>query len=299
MEASKNKKKDSKITVAIVYAAALLIFLAVFGFIGYMAVRNFVPGGEAVQESEMEENITYSNDDKSTFMYTLSDNQNRLTSVMIATFMPSTQKIVLIPITPYAECDGTIVADIYTNAGIAQLSEKLGSLMNIKIDKYMSMNESTFSEILNIMGTPMVTLIDDIELYDKATDSEIMHYKGEKLAIDGSIACALISYEAYSEGPAVNMKLAGEIAATYTNNFFSHTEYAKNNIDSIFKKEYSDADTNMTTDDYNLMKNAIIYVIENSSSPSYSLTPTGGWTEQGTFAIDGDFISQLDGYLNE
>ena len=54
----------------------------------------------------------------------------------------------------------------------------------------------------------------------------------------------------------------------------------------------------MSNEDYNKMKNAIVYVIENSSSPAYSLTPTGGWNDNGTFEISEEFISQRDGYLS-
>lgn len=286
--------------VAAVYSVTLLICLAVFGIVGYFAVRDFVPGAEAQSsEADGSDAAVFTVSDSLTTMYTLSDSQNNLRSVLIAKFIPSSQKIIVIPLSPLTECDSQTLQSRYSSLGAASLAESLSSLLGIKIDKYMTMSDTTFSEIVNIMGTTIVTLVDDAAIYDKGTDDYVYYNKGDRIAVDGAAAVELIFYDSYPGGPSVNMKLSGEITAALINNFFSHTESARNNIDSIFRKQYSDANTNMSQDEYNQMKSAIIYVIENSSNPSYSLTPTGGWSEDGTFVIDSTFISQLGGYLEE
>ena len=293
------KKQNSGVTVAVVYAAALAVFLLVFGVIGYLAVKNFVPGAEA-ESSEAEENVqtTYSESDSSTILYTVSNSQNKLLSIVMAKFMPSTQKIVMIPLSPYTKCGESTLQDIYLQSGIGEMTEQIGTLLGVKIDKYMTMSDTTFSEVINLMGNSMITLLEDFEMYDKASDNYIQYKKDDKISVDGDTAAALISNEEFIGGHSTNMKLSGEIAAASANAFFSHTEYARNNIDLVFKKQYTGADTNMSNEDYNKMKNAIVYVIENSSSPAYSLTSTGGWSEDGTFELSEEFVSQLDGYLS-
>ncbi len=293
------KKQNSGVTVAIVYAVALAVFLVVFGVVGYLAIKNFVPGAQA-EESQTEESVqtTYSEGDSSTILYTVSNSQNKLLSIVITKFMPSTQKIVIIPLSPYTKCGEDVLQDVYLQSGIGAMTEQVGTLLNIKIDKYMTMSDTTFSEVINLMGSSMITLLEDFEMYDKASDNYIQYKRDDKISVDGDTAAALISNEEFIGGHSTNMKLSGEIAAASANAFFSHTEYARNNIDLVFKKQYTDADTNMSVEDYNKMKNAIVYVIENSSSPAYSLTPTGGWNDDGTFEISEEFVSQLDGYLS-
>lgn len=293
------KKQNSGVTVAVVYAVSLAVFLLVFGVIGFLAIKNFVPGAEA-ESSEAEESIqtTYSEDDSSTILYTVANSQNKLLSIVLAKFMPSTQRIVIIPLSPYTKCEESTFQDVYQQSGIGAMTEQIGTMLNIKIDKYMTMSDNTFSEVINLMGNSMITLLEDFEMYDKASDNYIQYKRDDKISVDGDTAVALISNEEFIGGHSTNMKFSGEIAAASANAFFSHTEYARNNIDLVFKKQYTDADTNMSTEDYNKMKNAIVYVIENSSSPAYSLTPTGGWSDDGTFELSPEFISQLDGYLS-
>ncbi len=293
------KKQNSGVKVALVYAVALAVFLAVFGVVGFLAVKNFVPGAQA-EESQAEENIgtTYSEDDSSTILYTVANSQNKLLSIVFAKFMPSSQKIVIIPLSPYTKCGESTLLDIYQQSGINAMTEQTGSMLGVTIDKYMTMSDSTFSEVINLMGNSMIPLLEDFEMYDKATDNYIQYKKDDKISVDGDTAVALISNEEFIGGHSTNMKLSGEIAAAAANTFFSHTEYARNNIDLVFKKQYTGADTNMSTEEYNKMKNAIVYVIENSASPAYSLTPTGGWNDDGTFEISPEFLSLLDGYLS-
>ncbi len=301
MNVKKEKNQKPQITVAIVYATTLAICLGIFGLIGYFAVKDFVPGAEAESSDAGETvGVTYSKSDSLTTLYTVTDGQNTLHSIVLAKFMPSSQKIIIIPLTPYTDCNGQTLAMSYATQGIAALTDSVSTLLNVPIDKYMTLSTSTFSDVADIMGTSIVTLIDSFALYDPAQDDYVNYSKGDRLAVDGNIAVELITYADYSNGYATNMKMSGEIAATLINTFFSHTESAKNNIDAIFRKMYSDANTNMSEDEYNQMKNAIIHVIENSSSPSYSLTPTGSWSDDGTlFTVDPTFISQLDGYLEE
>lgn len=296
---TKNKVKKSQVPVAIVYAASLFICLAIFGIIGYLAVRDFVPGAEADEnENYEEEQVNFSQDDSMTILYTVANSQNKLLSIIVARFMPSSQQIIVIPVSPYTEYNGQSLAAVYEGVGVADMTEKTGELLNVGIDKYMTMTDTTFSEIANIMGASIITLVDNAAIYDRGNDEYTYYNRGDRLAIDGNIAVQLLSYEEYPGGYATNMKLSGEIASALINTFFSHTESARNNIDAIFKKQYADANTNMSSDEYNQMKSAIIYVIENSSSPSYFLTPMGGWSDDGLFTMDSAFISQLDGYFS-
>lgn len=296
---TKKKKKQSQLPVALVYSSALVVCLAIFGIIGYLAVKDFVPGAEAdIADSYAEEQVSFTRDDSATILYTIANSQNDLLSIIVARFMPSAQQLVVIPVSPYTDCGGQSLGAIYSSSGISDMTAKTGELLHITIDKYMTMTDSTFTDIANIMGASIVTLVDDAMLYDRTNDEYIYYSKGDRVAFDGAMALQLLSYD-FPGGHATNMKISGEIAAALINTFFSHTESSQNNIDAIFKKQYADANTNMSTDEYNQMKSAIIYVIENSSSPSYSLTPTGGWSDDGLFTIDSAFISQLDGYFND
>lgn len=294
-----SKKKSSQLTTALVYAISFLVCLGIFGVIGYLAVRDFVPGAEAEEtENYEEEQVTYSQSDSMTFLYTISNEQNELISIVVARFMPQSQQIIIVPLSPYTQYNGQTLGNIYSIMGAADLADQAGALLGITIDKYMTMTDSTFAEIVNLMGSSVVTLIDNVAIYDKGYDEYTYYNKGERLACDGDAAVQLLAYTEYPDGRSVNMKMSGEIASALINTFFSHTESAKNNIDSLFKKQYADANTNMSSDEYSQMKSAVIYVIENSSSPSYSLTPTGSWSEDGIFTMDDSFLEQLDAYFN-
>lgn len=298
---NKNKKKtQSQLPVALVYSVALIICLAIFGGIGYLATKNFVPGAEAEEENYEEEQISFSKSDSMTILYTVANNQNELLSIVVARFIPSDQQIVIIPISPYTEYNGQILLGVYDSLGVADMTEQVGMLLGFQIDKYMTMTDTTFSQVATIIGTTMIDLKDDFSTYDEGTDEYSYYKKGQRIPVDGPTAAALLLYTEYPEGNASKMKMSGEVAAKLTNEFLSHAESAKNNVDALFKKEYADANTNMTTDEYYQMKSAIIYVIENYStaSPSYDLTPTGTWTEAGHFIIDDNFLSVLESYFN-
>ncbi len=294
----KNKKQRSQLPVAAVYAAALLIGVVVFGLIGFFAVRGFMPDDKPDSTSDADSRVSYSATDDTLILYTLADSEDNLSSVLLSVFKPSTQHIIIIPLTPFLDCgDGRTFDDIYHTQGIADATDAVSGLLGVEIDKYMTLGESTYSEIINIMGTSIVSLIDPIVIPDRATGGTVSYQKGARIAVDGDMAVTLVSYDSYAGGFGSNMKMAGEIASASINTFFKQVNSAKVNVDVIFSKEYADANTNMTQDDYNMMKSAIVYVIENSTMPSYSLTPTGVWTDPMHFTIDQTFISQLDGYL--
>lgn len=293
----KTKKQTSQLPVAVVYAVTLLIAVAVFGTIGYFAVRNFLPENKPQDELAEENSVNYSLKDDSITLYTVSDSYDTLHSVVLAAFKPSTQNIIIIPLTPYIDCNGQTFAEIYMSQGIAAATEAVAKTLDITIDRYMTMSDTTLSEVINIMGTSIVSLVDPIVIPDSATGGTVSYQKGARIAVDGDMAATLITYPNYASGYSSNMKMSGEIAATAINNFFKQPKTAKANIDTIFRKEYNDANTNMTEDDYNLTKSALVYVIENSTMPSYSLTPTGIWPEPQRFVVDESFIHQLEGYL--
>ncbi len=297
---NKNKKQRSQLPVAAVYAAALLIGLVVFGLIGFFAVRGFLPGNKSESEMNPGDSLSYSATDDTLILYTLADSEDNLSSVLLSVFKPSTQNIIIIPLTPFLDCgDGKTFDEIYHAHGIADAADATARLLDIEIDKYMTLSEDTYSEIINIMGTSIVSLVDPIVIPDRATGGTVSYQKGARIAVDGDMAVTLVSYDSYSGGFGSNMKMAGEIAAASINTFFKQVNTAKVDIDVIFSKEYADANTNMTQSDYNMMKSAIVYVIENSTMPSYSLTPTGVWTDATHFTVDQTFISHLDGYLED
>ena len=290
------KQTKSQTPVALVYAVALIASLAIFGLVGLIIVNNFMPEPKTVEQTESN-NAGFSTDDDLMTLYTLSDSNDSLQSVVLAKFMASKQKIIIIPITPFMSVDGTTLAEFYATGGVVSVTDAVESEMKLTIDKYMTMSTDTFSSVANIMGTSIITIIDGVTLYDKLNDEEISHVRGDRLAVDGETAVALITYAGYSEGAASNMKMCGEIVSSLINTFFTQTGTAKSNIDAIFQKEFDDANTNITMDEYNKMKNAIVYVIDNSTMPSYSLTPTGTWEDPVHFIVDENFVGQLDGYL--
>lgn len=293
------KKNTSQLPVAVVYAVTLLIGIIVFGTIGYFAVRNFLPENKP-QDSSTEDNVAnYTTENDSIMLYTVSDSNDVLYSVVLAAFKPSTQNIIIIPLTPYIECSGQTFNDIYISQGIAAATDAVAKTLDIKIDRYMTLSTTTLSEVVNIMGTSVVSLVDPIVIPDSATGGTVSYQKGARFAVDGDKAVTLITYPSYASGYSSNMKMSGEICAALINDFFKQPKTAKANIDTIFRKEYNDANTNMTMDDYNLTKSALVYVIENSTMPSYSLTPTGIWPEPTRFVVDESFIAQLEGYLED
>ncbi|MBP1572411.1 MAG: hypothetical protein J6A55_01245 [Oscillospiraceae bacterium] len=293
----KKENKKSQLPVAAVYATALLIGVLVFGLIGFLAVRNFLPSDNSSSEVTEENRFNFSTNDDSITLYAVTDDFDELKSVVLSAFKPSTQNIIIIPLTPYLDCNGQTFNEIYKTHGIADATESVSAKLGVEIDKYMTLSENTLSEVINIMGTSIVSLVDPIVIPDRATGGTVSYQKGARIAVDGDMAVTLIGYPTYASGFSSNMKMSGEIAANSINTFFKQPATAKLNIDLIFNKEYGDANTNMTQDDYNLMKSAIVYVIENSTMPSYSLTPTGEWPEPTRFIIDQSFIDQLDGYL--
>lgn len=293
----KKEKQRSQLPVAAVYTVALLIGVLVFGLIGFLAVRNFLPSDNSSSEVLEEDRHNYSSSDDSITLYAVTDDFDSIKSVVLSAFKPSTQNIIIIPLTPYLDCNGQTFEEIYKTHGIADATESASAKLGVEIDKYMTLSEDTLSEVINIMGTSIVSLVDPIVIPDRATGGTVSYQKGARIAVDGDMAVTLIGYPTYASGFGSNMKMSGEIAANAINTFFKQPATAKLNIDLIFNKEYGDANTNMTQDDYNLMKSAIVYVIENSTMPSYSLTPTGEWPEPTRFIIDQSFTDQLDGYL--
>lgn len=287
-----NEKNKSQVPVAVVYVVTLLISLVIFGVLALILGNKFVKTDVKDDSSEFT-SASFTAADNVTTLYALTDANNELDSAFISKFVPSKGRIICVPLTAYLDVDGKTIKDIYSSGGIVAMSGKVERKLGIEIDKYMTLSYKSFESVFDIMSPALFTLTEDVTFKDATSGESTSYDMGSKISVDGKTALALVTYREYSGKNATNPKISGELVATIINTFFEQKAVAVGNVDNIFSKQYDQGDTNITIDDYNSQKNAIVYMIENTRSPAYALTPTGTWSEETRFIIDEAYVEQL------
>ncbi len=295
--APKKKKKRSQAPVAMVYFVTLAVCLIVFGLIGLKLIDTFsISNTDSSSEDDTDSSETLTLHD-TTLFFLMTDESGKAVNSALIRVLPNSEKITIIPFSPYTELTGGTIAEVYADNGIVSVKNALESQLAISIDQYMALTGTSFDAAVQITGGVLYTVSEDLYYDDPLTKDTVSYPKGTETALEGSQLRAIMNYPIFQDGASTNVKVTGSLLTDWINTSFEKADILTENLDDIFNAIYTDADTNITSVEYQDAKPAILYLINNLSMPANYLTPTGKWNNETSFSISSSFVDQLPEFL--
>ncbi|MGN0623503.1 MAG: LCP family protein [Oscillospiraceae bacterium] len=288
--AKKKKKRKSQAPVALVYFATMLLFLVVFGLIASFLVERIT----SFDEPEPVETVTYAS--SYTTIYARLSNKGTLMDIALVRIAPEKEQIIVTPVSPFtvSEKDGATFREVLKDGGIKNLQKAVDSTFGITTDYYISVSNSTFENIADILGGIVYTPPEELYYLNKDSDgNDIAYPAGETVSIAGHQIRLICQYPVFSEGMGGNMKFLGEALFQLVNNAFQQSNITKNTLDNMFSTLTSNSDTNYNSNDFKQHKTYLVKMLSEPSAPAVKLVPEGTWTDGEHFTVSADFKSQL------
>lgn len=285
------KKKKSQRSVALTYFITVLVFLLIIGSIAFYVLNKYILTDE--DESSVVPQVVVDYEPKAedcqTILFAGVDN-NILNSLMLIRFQPTEEKIVCvaIPISTEAQVntEKKQIKDLYTSGGIIKTVTAVENAYDLKVERYMKLSNEGFSNLVDSLGGATYTIPMDMSYKNEVTNEDTYYKGGDSYTLWGDDIRKLITYPLYPDGEEYNIKMASTIIATLINESISSSKSLLKNIDLIFNGVVNLSETNITAYDFRNKKNAINYIINNTTNPAMSKTPYGTWTDDGTFILD-------------
>lgn len=300
--AENTNKRKSQIPVAIAYFATLVICLGIFGGLGYFIIDKYVLNDKGSTSLEAAETGVPTKEDRLTVLYLQVDNSNAMKQSVLVRFLPDVGEIKIVPVSPYlmsAQNEGenaSSLANIYSQGGVNGVTKAVENAMEISVDRYMTVSDAAFDNIVDYIGGVTVAPDEDINYSDEETGDRIFCKKGVMMSLDHSYLRVYMNYPDFSDGGMENAKVASDVLTRFINEMFLQSDNLRSNMDTFFNVIYTNSDTNMTKTEYTKNKRGIIYILENQTMPCESLTPTGTWNND-SFYVGGDFPQALKDFF--
>lgn len=220
---------------------------------------------------------------------------------LIARFIPTESQFVFLPIpsNTVAAVDGEedTIYNIYRNGGTKKAVSAAESCLNLKIDKYIKFNRSSFSTIADIFGGIDYDIPYNL-VYDNPDTGESTVLKSGRQFLDSTNLRKVLTYPNYTQGEEYRARCLGvAVNDLVTKGTSNQTSFA-NNLDDYFVTVINaDIDTDITAYDYDEVKKAMKYVIKNSNSISTFILSSGTTDEDGRYILDEKFLATLSQLL--
>lgn len=288
---AKNKRKRSQAPVALVYFATMLVFLAVFAVFATFLIDRMNSWNETDDEETVSLVQSYNT------MYARVNSKNVLVDVSLVRVSPEKNQIVVTPCSAFtvSVTDGSSTfREIYADGGIRRLVNAVEETFGIKTDYYISVENSAFESVADILGGVVYTPSEDLYYLSQENDSNDVSYQaGQAVSLSGKEIRLICQYPVFSEGRGGNMKFLGEVLYQLVNGAFQQKNITKNNLDNIYNIMTSNSDTNLTNNDYRLHKSYINEMLSENIEPAVKLVPEGTWTDESHFTVSDEFRTAL------
>lgn len=300
----KQKKRRPQFPVAIAYFTTLIVCLGIFGLLGNYIVKNFV-NLDTNDTDKLNQGLGIpTEEDRMTILYVQVDDFNQLNHSMLVKILPDTCQVKIVPISKKTLCNeheaDTLeeLENIYTNKGVVGVKNAVENTMGINVDKYMTVTNSAFDNVIDYIGGVTVAPSEDIFYTDPNTGEQIVCKKGTSMSLDNNYTRLYINYPNFSQGAMQNVAVMNDVMTRFINEMFLQADNLTNNMDTFFNVIYNSSDTDMTKNEYLNSKEGILYIIQNGDMPCEALSPAGEW-QNGVLFLDDDFSENLKDFFEE
>lgn len=257
--------------------------MIVIGIPTYYVYQYLTQSDEDTNSNENYLNYQAKEEDSYTILFILDlDETDGQDTFMLLRTMPIVNTFLCVPLanstlSSYENSVDTI-GNIYLKNGINGIKFAVQNSLNVKVDKYIKLNEQSFQKICDILGGVNYYIPDDVQGFNqgqmymssKQIQDLITHYEfndDDRCYIVGSVITSMLS------------QAMGERVAE--------------NLDTSFDSLINMMDTDITTIDYKKGKKAIQYMFNSDSYICQYKIPEGSYNSQNQFVISEDFKDDL------
>ncbi len=308
-----SKKHASGAPVLLVYVVTMLVCLVVFGSAAVVLLDVFVTQPREEREREQQKNENKGEEiitevDYSAFNETVlfvSAEGEKLNGVVMIRTLPDQASIKLVPISvKTVAVVGTsteTLATHFENGGITYLKNAVEDAFNITFDKYIKISNDGFNRLVEYLGgTSTYVFPQDLYYKDEETGDLTSFSHGQATrTLWGDDIIKIINYPLYEGGDAQTAQIVGEISASLINSAcYTYKDNIISNMQNIFNTIFNNSDTDITSKGFKEKREALEYLVENSSNSSCTYRmPTGEWDQRGNFNVSEEFGTELKEYF--
>lgn len=298
-------KKSVKMGVT--YAVTIILTLAVAGGVCWYMFKSLLsdekkdPTSGIVIEQMVsgEEYVPDAKDNRTILLMLDAEKRSSATCFLVARFLVPEMQVIFMPLpsNTAAEVGGSsdTLYNYYRNGGTASAIKAVESCTGIKIDKYIRFSKESFSTAVSIFGGVDYDIPYNL-IYDNPETGEETIIREGRTYLDAELIRKVITYPNFKSGEEYRAKCLGVIAS----------ELLKGSVDSSFAEHIddyysaiinSDAETDITSYDYNEVSEAMKYVARNSDNISMFVISSGTVDENNMYVLDENFVKSITEWL--
>lgn len=218
---------------------------------------------------------------------------------MIVRMAAEERKIFFMPIpsNTLADVNGVqnTIYDFYRTGGTKKAADAAESALNIDIDYYLKMDNSSFSVIIDTFGGVDYDIPYNLIYSNPDTGEEVIFHEGETY-LESDNMRKILTFPEYRSGEEYRAKITGVIITDLINKNIS-SNFAEN-IDNYFNNIInSSIETNYTAYDYKEQSETIKYIASSSERVAQLVTVNGDSDENGNFILSESFIRAIPEWL--
>lgn len=306
-------KKQSQVSVLLVYVLTMLISLVVFGAVALLLLDTFVTkpklAREALASNAGDEDVAADTavDDYSsareTILFVGAEGET-INGMALLRVLPDALSVKIVPVSPmiYTNVSGTegTIASLYSMGGMTYLKSAVETAFNIKCDKYIKISNDGFKSMVEYLGgTNSYSFPYDIYYKNEATGEVTSFSQGQVTrTLYGDDIRRIITYPLYPNGNETKAQVLGELSAALINSACtSNSGSVVSNIQSIFNVIFNNSDTDITSKTFSDVRSAYEHLVSDSTAPATYRLPSGIWDDRGYFNVDESFKTDIRVYF--
>jgi anionic cell wall polymer biosynthesis LytR-Cps2A-Psr (LCP) family protein len=287
------KRKKKKKGIAIPFLATILVSLIVIGIPVFYYYQQLTYEDNTTQDDDYYGNYKPQAEDSNTILFILDlDDTDGQDTFMLLRTMPIVKTFGCVPIANSTlstyENSADTIENIYLKNGVSGVRSAVENTFEIKIDRYIKLNEESFQKICDILGGVNYYIPTDVKGFNK----------GQMYLSSKQIQSLITHYElddedrSYVVGSLISQMLTQTMG-----------DRVSENLDNSFNALINIMETDVTTIDYQDSKKAIQYMFSDNNILADYKIPTGSYNANGQYIIDDDFKQELaywfDGHLDD
>ncbi|MDO5560356.1 MAG: LCP family protein [Oscillospiraceae bacterium] len=258
-------KKRKKESVAIPFLISMLVALV---FIGIPASKVYQSLIHTKNENESKNNLEeYAPNSKNNttvlVVFDVDDDELRDTFMVFRTYATN-RRFVSVPISNEllynTDLSSTRMDDIYKKGGILELKDAVSKTLDIKIDRYLKLNNETFTLLCDVLGGVNINVPSGLRGLNEGTQN-----------LSSEFIIKFLSNKKFSEPDRTEAtgNLVSEMLIQTTGNRVASA------LDYTFEKLVnSSTETDITAIDYNDQKKALEYMLTNNQFEATYINPS-------------------------